>query len=63
LEFQRPAFGLFRGQVDRVPWEAFLKGKGVQESWTYFRKEFFKAQEQTVRNWLVVVWTGVLFAG
>ncbi|GAB0209002.1 hypothetical protein GRJ2_003365900 [Grus japonensis] len=28
LDFQRADFSLFRGLVDRVPWEAVLKGKG-----------------------------------
>ncbi|KAK4807146.1 hypothetical protein QYF61_018487 [Mycteria americana] len=48
LDFQRADFGLFRSLVDRVPWEAVLKGKGVQESWTFFKKEILKAQEQAV---------------
>jgi len=29
LEFQRKDFGLFKSLVDRVLWEAILKGKGV----------------------------------
>ncbi|KAK4830740.1 hypothetical protein QYF61_013190 [Mycteria americana] len=45
LDFQRADFGLFRSLVDRVPWEAVLKGKGVQEDWTFFKKEILKAQE------------------
>ncbi|KAK4810854.1 hypothetical protein QYF61_008826 [Mycteria americana] len=48
LDFRRADFGLFRGLVDRVPGEAVLKGKGVQEGWTFFRKEILKAQEQAV---------------
>ncbi|GAB0206524.1 hypothetical protein GRJ2_003118000 [Grus japonensis] len=48
LDFWRADLGLFRGLVDRVPWEAVLKGKGVQEGWTFFRKEILKAQEQAV---------------
>ncbi|KAK4824255.1 hypothetical protein QYF61_012521 [Mycteria americana] len=44
----RADFGLFRRLVDRVPWEAVLKGKGVQEGWTFFKKEILKAQEQAV---------------
>ena len=47
LGFWRADFGLFRGLVDRVPWEAVLKDKGVQETWTPFKKEI-KAQEQTI---------------
>ncbi|KAK4824952.1 hypothetical protein QYF61_021640 [Mycteria americana] len=39
LDFRRADFGLFRSLVDRVPWEAVLKGKGVQEGWTFFKKE------------------------
>ena len=42
LDFQRADFGLFRSLVDRVPWEAVLKSKGVQEGWTFFKKENLK---------------------
>ncbi|KAM9628635.1 uncharacterized protein ACIBXB_017819 [Morphnus guianensis] len=48
LDFCRTDFGLFRRLFVRVPWEAVLKGKGVQEGWTFFRKEVFKVQEQAV---------------
>ena len=48
LHFQGADFGLFRRLVDRVSWEAILKGKGVQEAWTFFRKESLKEQEQSV---------------
>ncbi|KAK4811142.1 LOW QUALITY PROTEIN: hypothetical protein QYF61_019773 [Mycteria americana] len=48
LDFRRADFGLFRSLVERVPWEAVLKGKGVQEGWTFFKKEILKAQEQAV---------------
>ena len=48
LGFQRAGFGLFRSLIDRVPWEAVLKGKGVQEGWTFFKKEILKVQEQAV---------------
>ncbi|KFQ27211.1 hypothetical protein N332_12830, partial [Mesitornis unicolor] len=48
LDFWRGDFGLFRYLVGRVPWEAVLKGKGVQEGWTLFKKELLKAQEQAV---------------
>ncbi|KAF1618604.1 UNVERIFIED_CONTAM: putative RNA-directed DNA polymerase from transposon X-element, partial [Eudyptes robustus] len=46
--FRRADFGLFRTLVERVPWETVLKGKGVQEGWTIFKKEVLKAQEQAV---------------
>ncbi|GAB0206513.1 hypothetical protein GRJ2_003116900 [Grus japonensis] len=48
LDFWRADFGLFRGLVERVPWETVLKGKGVQEGWTFFKKEILKPQEQAV---------------
>jgi len=35
----RVDFDLFRTLVERVPWEAVLQGKGVQEGWTFFKKE------------------------
>ena len=48
LDFQRMDFGLFRRLVDRVPWEAALIGKGVQEGWTFFKEEVLKVQDQAV---------------
>ena len=48
MDFWRADFGPFRSLVDRVPWEAVLKGRGVQEGWTLFREEVLKAQEQAV---------------
>ncbi|KAK4824038.1 hypothetical protein QYF61_009629 [Mycteria americana] len=48
LDFRRADFGLFRRLVDGVPWEAALKGKGVQEGWIFFKEEVLKAQEQAV---------------
>ncbi|KAK4832634.1 hypothetical protein QYF61_024615 [Mycteria americana] len=48
LDFQRADFGLFRRLVNRVPWEAALQGKGVQEGWTFFKEEALKAREQAV---------------
>jgi len=34
--------------VERVPWERVVKGKGVQDGWTFFKEEVFKAREQAV---------------
>ncbi|KAK4826884.1 hypothetical protein QYF61_012072 [Mycteria americana] len=48
LDFRRADFGLFRRLVERVPWEAALMGKGVQEGWTFFKEEVLKAQEWAV---------------
>jgi len=42
LDFRRADFGLFRRLVDRVPWEAALNSKHVQEGWTFFKKEILK---------------------
>ncbi len=58
MDFRRADFGLFRTLVERVPWETVLKGKGVQEGWTFFKKEILKVQEQAVpmsckTNWWV----------
>ncbi|KAK4810588.1 hypothetical protein QYF61_007325 [Mycteria americana] len=49
-QVQRRATKMIRGLrlVDRVRWEAALKGKGVQEGWTFFKEEVLKAQEQAV---------------
>ncbi|KAK4830064.1 hypothetical protein QYF61_008402 [Mycteria americana] len=48
LDFRRADFGLLRRLVERVPWEAALMGKGVQEGWTFFKEEVLKAQERAV---------------
>ena len=48
MDLRRANFGLFRMLVERVPWERVLKGKGVQEGWTFFKEEVLKAQEQAV---------------
>ncbi|PKU29997.1 hypothetical protein llap_19699 [Limosa lapponica baueri] len=48
MDLQRADFGLFKNLLDRAPWEAALKGKGVQEGWTCFKEEVLKAQEQAV---------------
>ncbi|RMC20740.1 hypothetical protein DUI87_01592 [Hirundo rustica rustica] len=47
LDFRRADFGLFR-RLQSIPWEAALKNKGVQESWSCFKPEILMAQEQTV---------------
>jgi len=39
MDFRRADFGLFRTLAERVPWERVLKGKGVQEGWTVFRRK------------------------
>ncbi|KAK4826013.1 hypothetical protein QYF61_003786 [Mycteria americana] len=46
------------GDWSRVPWEAALKGKGVQEGWTFFKEEVLKAQEQAVPRCRKTSWRG-----
>ncbi|KAK4819943.1 hypothetical protein QYF61_015843 [Mycteria americana] len=58
LGFQRVDFGLFRRPVERVPWEAALMGKGVQEGWAFFKEEVLKAQEQAVPRCRKTSWQG-----
>jgi len=48
MDFWRADFGLLRTLVERVPWVRVLKGKGVQEGWTFFKEEVLKAQEPSV---------------
>ena len=48
LNFQRANLGLFRRLIQRIPWEAALKNKGIQERWAWFKIEIVRAQEQTV---------------
>jgi len=47
-DIRRVDFRLFRTLVERVSWERVLKGKEVQEGWTFFKEEVLKAQEQAV---------------
>lgn len=48
LDFQRADLGVFRIPVQRVTWEIVLENSSVQEGWTFFGTEVFKAQEQAV---------------
>lgn len=48
LDFEQADFGVFWKLVDRISWEAALKGKGVQEGRTFFKKEVLKSQEQAI---------------
>ena len=48
LDFWRADFELLRTLVGRVPWEAVLKGRGVQEGWALLKKEILTAQERSV---------------
>lgn len=46
LDLWRSDFGLFSRLVGRVPWEAHLKGKGVQEGRTSFKREILKTRSR-----------------
>jgi len=46
MDFRRADFGQFRTLVERVSWKKVLKGKGVQEGWTFFKEEILKAQRR-----------------
>lgn len=48
LNFQGADFIPFRDLVDRVHLEVVPKGKGVQESWTFFTNEIIKALDQAL---------------
>ena len=58
MDFRRADFGLFRMLLERLPWKRVLKGKGVQEGWTFFKKEFLRAQEQAVPMCCKANWQG-----
>jgi len=58
MDFWKADFGLFRTLVERVPWEGVLKGKGVQEVWTFFEEVVLKAQEQAVPMCHKTNWRG-----
>lgn len=40
LNFRRANFQLFRETVNRIPWEASLRDKGVEQSWQICREVF-----------------------
>ena len=48
MDFWRANFGLFEALVERLPWKTVLKGKGVQEGWTFFKKEILMVQDQAI---------------
>lgn len=46
LDLQQLDFGLFRRLIIRDTSESVLKVQGVQEDWTWSKKEILKVQEQ-----------------
>lgn len=58
MDFQRVGFDLFGSLVERVPWGTVLRGKGIQQGWTFFRKDVLEAQELTVPMCCKMNWWG-----
>ena len=48
LNFGRANFKLFNGLLAKIPWNAVLKDKDVEESWLLFKDAFLRAQELSV---------------
>lgn len=48
LDIRKEDFNKLRDLVDRNPLETSLRGKGVQETWLYFKEVFLKVQEQVI---------------
>lgn len=46
LDVWRADFGLFRTLINIVPWEAVLRGKAVQEGWSFLNREILKVEKQ-----------------
>ncbi|CAM4636979.1 unnamed protein product [Lepidochelys kempii] len=48
LNFRKADFDFLRELMGRIPWEKNMRGKGVQESWLYFKESLLKLQGQTI---------------
>jgi len=48
LDFWRVDLELSKMLIGRLPWDAVLKGKGVQEGWSLLKKEVLKAKKQAI---------------
>ena len=48
LNFGRANFKLFNGLLAKIPWDAVLKEKDVEESWLLFQDALLKAQEVSI---------------
>jgi len=48
LDFRRANFGLFKELLGGIPWARALKGRGVQECWSLFKRHFLHAQERCI---------------
>ncbi|PKU30494.1 rna-directed dna polymerase from mobile element jockey-like [Limosa lapponica baueri] len=48
LDFTRADFNMLRAQLQGIPWEASVEGKGACECWELFKNSFLEAQEQSI---------------
>jgi len=48
LELRRANFGLFKELLGGIPCTRALKGRGVQECWSLFKRHFLHAQDQCI---------------
>ncbi|KAM7160392.1 uncharacterized protein RBU57_010555 [Macrochelys suwanniensis] len=48
LDFRKADFDPLRELMGKVPWENNMRGKGVEESWLYFKESLLRLQEQTI---------------
>ncbi|CAM4545620.1 unnamed protein product [Lepidochelys olivacea] len=48
LDFRKADFDSLRELMGKIPWENNMRGKGVQESWLYFKESLLRLQGQTI---------------
>ncbi|CAM4574228.1 unnamed protein product [Lepidochelys olivacea] len=48
LDFRKADFDSLRELMGRIPWGNNMRGKGVQESWLYFKESLMRLQGQTI---------------
>ncbi|CAM4495102.1 unnamed protein product [Caretta caretta] len=48
LDFRKADLNSLRERMGRIPWGTNMKGKGVQESWLYFKESLLRLQGQTI---------------
>ncbi|CAM5167297.1 unnamed protein product [Natator depressus] len=48
LDFRKADFDSLRELLGKIPWENNMRGKGVQESWLYFKESLLRLQGQTI---------------
>jgi len=48
LDLRRANFALFKELLGGIPWAKALKGRGVQECWSLFKRDFLHAQERCI---------------